>query len=285
MSVFISHSSKDKAIANALVEYLEEKGIDCWIAPRNIPIGTNYPSEIIKGIRNAQAMVFIFSENSNNSPDCEIEIERARNYDRHIVPFHISKLNYSESLEYHLSSRQHIEGFPGEPNGYFSEIFNILQRFLGLEQNTNGSKLKSLSNKLNEKKCENQKIVFEKIEKKMQTETSELLRKYTAGTGEGIKEVEVLLNHDPNNVDLIDWLAFMHYSENSLDKAIGLYKRYITIKNDNENAYYYLANCYFKKQMMAEAKKSWSEVVRIKPSSKIAQDARERVDFLASEGY
>ena len=34
--VFISHSSKDKVVADAIVHRLEENGIRCWIAPRAI---------------------------------------------------------------------------------------------------------------------------------------------------------------------------------------------------------------------------------------------------------
>ena len=35
-NVFISHSSHDKEIANAICHYLEDGGIRCWIAPRDI---------------------------------------------------------------------------------------------------------------------------------------------------------------------------------------------------------------------------------------------------------
>ncbi len=122
------------------------------------------------------------------------------------------------------------------------------------------------------------------MQNNMKAEEAELLTKYTAGTGEGINEVEKLLEGDPNNVDLLDWLAFMYYSNNNIDKAIETYKRALAIKPDNENQHYYLANSYFKKQMMAEAKKAWNEVIRIKPNSKIAKNAQERIDFLTSQG-
>lgn len=118
----------------------------------------------------------------------------------------------------------------------------------------------------------------------MKAEEEELLTKYTAGTGEGINEVEKLLEGDPNNVDLLDWLAFMYYSNNSIDKAIETYKRALAIKPDNENQHYYLANSYFKKSMNAEAKKEWNEVIRLKPNSKIAKNAQERIDYLGTQG-
>lgn len=122
------------------------------------------------------------------------------------------------------------------------------------------------------------------LQNSMKEEEKELLTQYTAGTGEGIQEVEKLLEGDPTNVDLLDWLAFMYYSNNDIDKAIETYKKALAIKDDNENQHYYLANSYFKKGMHAEAKKEWNEVIRIKPNSKIAKNAQERIDYLASQG-
>jgi len=120
------------------------------------------------------------------------------------------------------------------------------------------------------------------LQNQMKKEDEELLTKYTAGTGEGISEVEKLLVSDPNNVDLLDWLAFMYYSNNEIDKAIETYKRALAIKPNNENQHYYLANSYFKKGNNAEAEKEWNEVIRLKPNSKIAKNAQERIDFIKS---
>ena len=122
------------------------------------------------------------------------------------------------------------------------------------------------------------------VSQEMEKRAEEILTKYTSGSGDGIPEVEKLLEGDPNNVDLLDWLAFMYYSNENIDKAIETYKRALSIKSDNENQHYYLANSYFKKGMMSEARKEWSEVIRLNPSSKIAKNAQERIDFLNSQG-
>lgn len=118
------------------------------------------------------------------------------------------------------------------------------------------------------------------LQSEMKKEEQELLTKYTAGTGEGIAEVEKLLVSDPNNVDLLDWLAFMYYSNNEIDKAINTYKRALAIKPNNENQHYYLANSFFKKQMYADAKREWEDVIKLKPNSKIAKNAQERMEYI-----
>ena len=48
--VFISHSSKDKPIADAICANLEGTGIRCWIAPRDIA-----PSEVFPRLRDLAA--------------------------------------------------------------------------------------------------------------------------------------------------------------------------------------------------------------------------------------
>ena len=163
--------------------------------------------------------------------------------------------------------------------------------FVLTSKDKGGSKAESAPEPANEEQPENithkrfkQVLSGSDLQNDMKAEEEELLTKYTAGTGEGINEVEKLLEGDPNNVDLLDWLAFMYYSNNNIDKAIDTYKRALAIKPDNENQHYYLANSYFKKGMTAEAKKEWNEVIRLKPNSKIAKNAQERIDYIGSQG-
>mgnify|MGYP003397749298 FL=1 len=162
---------------------------------------------------------------------------------------------------------------------------------IALSSNEKGKKDGNTDNSANLDQKENvtakrflQVLSDESISNKMNEEAGEILTKYTSGSGEGIPEVEKLLEGDPNNVDLLDWLAFMYYSNDNIDKAIETYKRALSIKSDNENQHYYLANSYYKKGMMSDAKKEWSEVIRLNPSSKIAKNAQERIDYLTSQG-
>ena len=161
---------------------------------------------------------------------------------------------------------------------------------IALSSNEKGKKDGNTDNSANLDQKENvtakrfqQVLSDESISNKMNEEAGEILTKYTSGSGEGIPEVEKLLEGDPNNVDLLDWLAFMYYSNDNIDKAIETYKRALSIKSDNENQHYYLANSYYKKGMMSDAKKEWSEVIRLNPSSKIAKNAQERIDYLTSQ--
>lgn len=48
--VFISHSTADKAIADAICHRLEEAGVRCWIAPRDIT-NSDWAGSIMDGLR------------------------------------------------------------------------------------------------------------------------------------------------------------------------------------------------------------------------------------------
>lgn len=57
MFVFVSYSSKNKNVADALCHYLEEHNIPCWIAPRDILPGQTWAGAIVQAISNCSAMV------------------------------------------------------------------------------------------------------------------------------------------------------------------------------------------------------------------------------------
>jgi len=105
-----------------------------------------------------------------------------------------------------------------------------------------------------------------------------VLTQYQEGTGEGISEIENKLKDDPNNPDLLDWLAFMYYSNNELDKAVEIYQRALNLNYENEHQHYYLGNSFFKKGISDRAIEEWEVVISLKPNSKIAQNAQERIN-------
>ena len=62
--VFISHSSKDKPVADAVCANLEAAGVRCWIAPRDIAPGEDWPTAITMASAQSRIMVLIFSASS-----------------------------------------------------------------------------------------------------------------------------------------------------------------------------------------------------------------------------
>ena len=102
--VFVSYSSKDKVIADAVCARLEGRGIRCWIAPRDVRPGAQYGEEIIDAIHGSRAMVLVLSANANASPHIPKEVERAVSNGVAIIPLRVENVTPAKSLDYFISS-------------------------------------------------------------------------------------------------------------------------------------------------------------------------------------
>jgi TIR domain len=102
--VFISHSSLDKPVADAVCAALEKNAIRCWIAPRDVQPGRSFAGEITRAIQHSKVMVLIFSAHTNTSEQVLREVQLAANAHLHIVQFRIQNVLPNEDLEYYLST-------------------------------------------------------------------------------------------------------------------------------------------------------------------------------------
>lgn len=101
--VFISYSHKDKITTDLMCDTLEENGIKCWVAPRDILPGSEWSGAIIHGIESTKIMVLVFSNHSNISGQVVREVERAVSKNIIIIPFKIEDVKMSPSMEYLVS--------------------------------------------------------------------------------------------------------------------------------------------------------------------------------------
>ncbi len=75
--IFISYSRKDLDFAQKIVDALAVNDLDTWIDWKSIPSGEEWEQEIYRGIEEADAFLFLISEDSLNSNMCNIEIAHA----------------------------------------------------------------------------------------------------------------------------------------------------------------------------------------------------------------
>jgi hypothetical protein len=107
--VFISYSATDRQTTDAIMTELEERGVHCWIAPRDILPGTPYGQAIINAINQCKGMVVVFSSNSNTSEQVMQEVERAVSKRLTIIPLRIENTLPTGSMELFLSARQWLD--------------------------------------------------------------------------------------------------------------------------------------------------------------------------------
>ncbi len=101
--VYISYSSNDKSIAYSVCNALEAKGIECWIAPRDVQSIEQSAEAIVNAITASRIMVLIFSANSNNSKKVANELILAMNSEVIVIPFKIDDFMPKGVMQYYLS--------------------------------------------------------------------------------------------------------------------------------------------------------------------------------------
>ena len=101
--VFISHSSQDKLIAEAVCNRLESAGIRCWIAPRDINAGEGWSAAIMRGIDLCRVMVLVFSDHANGSAHVRREVAHACGQELIVIPLRIRDTFPKGDLQYYLS--------------------------------------------------------------------------------------------------------------------------------------------------------------------------------------
>lgn len=101
--VFISHSNQDQAWAQGVCDAFEASGLRCWMAPRDMAAGVDWPAQIVEAIANAALMVLILSEPANRSPQVLREVDRAVNHGVNVLALRIGDFPLSRNLEYFIS--------------------------------------------------------------------------------------------------------------------------------------------------------------------------------------
>jgi TolB-like protein len=128
--IFISYSSIDKAAADAVCSVLEQNGISCWIAPRNITPGRNFAQAIIDGIRSSKVFVLIFSENSNKSNQVIREVDRAVDSGLPIINLRLDDVPLTKDLEYYLSSVHWFDAISSPLEEHIDKLSGVVKVLL-----------------------------------------------------------------------------------------------------------------------------------------------------------
>jgi formylglycine-generating enzyme required for sulfatase activity len=136
--VFISYSSKDKNVADAVCAVLERNGIRCWIAPRDVTPGMVWSSAIVGAIHGATVVVLVFSGAANTSPQIEREVERAISKSIPIIPFRIEEVRPTNSLEYFISASHWLDAFTEPLEQHLEMLAKVVRRILEVKLGEQG---------------------------------------------------------------------------------------------------------------------------------------------------
>jgi tetratricopeptide (TPR) repeat protein len=126
-SVFISYATADRKRALSVCKAIEARGAQCWISSRDVEPGENYQEAIVRSIRNARAVVLVFSEAANNSDEIKKELSLASRYRVPVMALRTEDVEPSDAFAYELSTRQWIDAFDGWDRSIDSLIGRIGQ--------------------------------------------------------------------------------------------------------------------------------------------------------------
>lgn len=130
--IFISYSTKDKIIAEALCEYLKNHDVHCFIAFRDIPKGEDWAQAIPTALRKSRMMLVVFSKAFNLSEQTDNELHIAAHRRIPILTFRITDDEFDGAKEYFLAKSNWIDAFP-EPKKQFDELLRSVQVLLGVK--------------------------------------------------------------------------------------------------------------------------------------------------------
>jgi len=117
-------------MADAVCSALENSGIRCWIAPRDVLPGKEWGEAIVDAISGSKIMVLIFSSASNRSQQVLREVERAVNKNVIIIPFRIEDVLPTKSMEYFLYSTHWLDALTPEIKKHIASLVDTVKKLM-----------------------------------------------------------------------------------------------------------------------------------------------------------
>ena len=128
--VFISYSSKDQKVVEAMCAYLEQYKVRWFVAYREIPKGVVWARAIVEALDESKMMVVVFSEEFNMSDHVDREIELASEDKKPILTFRVSDVMFKGAKKYYLKNINWIDAFP-HPETMFDSLLDNVCKLIG----------------------------------------------------------------------------------------------------------------------------------------------------------
>ncbi|MBC7987736.1 MAG: TIR domain-containing protein, partial [Sphingomonadaceae bacterium] len=108
MTVFVSHHSSTAAIAGEVERALADRGVDCWMAPRDVEPGEPFDLAVRRAIERSRALLLLFSAEADRSRHVKRELILADDAGKPIIPLRLEHAR-PDQLAYHLADTQWID--------------------------------------------------------------------------------------------------------------------------------------------------------------------------------
>ena len=130
--VFISYAIEDKPIADAVCKALEQGGVQCWYAPRDVPYAVDYEEAIVDAISASKLMLLVLSSHSNDSKHVKREVQNASREEPQVpvLPFQIEDVTLNKSLRYYIGSVHWLSALAPPLEDHLERLVGYVQQRL-----------------------------------------------------------------------------------------------------------------------------------------------------------
>lgn len=97
--LFVSYSRRDSVAARKLIEAFRSIDQDVWVDWESIPPAVDWLEQIFRGIEESDAFIFLISSDSIASEICKVELNRAAQNNKRIIPIVLRDVHPSETPE------------------------------------------------------------------------------------------------------------------------------------------------------------------------------------------
>lgn len=129
--VFISYATPDRLVADAVCHALEEAGVRCWVAPRDVEPGRPYARCIMEAIESSSLMLLVFSQAANESDHIAREVELAARERKPLLPVRVAEVLPNKELVYFLGRAHWLDAFTPPVEQHFGALIAAVRRLVG----------------------------------------------------------------------------------------------------------------------------------------------------------
>ncbi|HUE99614.1 MAG TPA: TIR domain-containing protein [Anaerolineales bacterium] len=97
--LFVSYSRRDSVAARRLIDSFKSIEQDVWVDWESIPPAVDWLEQIFRGIEEADAFIFLISPDSLASEVCKVEINRAAQNNKRIIPIVLRDVDHKTAPE------------------------------------------------------------------------------------------------------------------------------------------------------------------------------------------
>ncbi len=144
--VFISYSSVDSTAGEIVCSILEQNGISCWIAPRDITPGLDFAEAIIDGIKSSKLFILVYTASSNISKQVIREVDRAVHFGLQVINLRLEDVPMSKQLDYYLSSVHWLDAKTPPLEQHVTRLSKVVKMLLSKDKLSDDDLEKAISN-------------------------------------------------------------------------------------------------------------------------------------------